>query len=47
MDNLASHKASVIRQAIRAAGAKLFWLPAYLPDLNRIEQVIAELKHLL
>ncbi|MFZ5708608.1 MAG: transposase, partial [Pseudomonadota bacterium] len=36
-----------IRQAIRAAGAKLFYLPAYSPDLNPIEQVIAKLKHLL
>ena len=34
MDNLGSHKAPAIRQAIRAAGAKLFYLPAYSPDLN-------------
>ena len=47
MDNLGSHKAPAIRQAIRAAGAKLFYLPAYSPDLNPIEQVIAKLKHLL
>jgi transposase len=47
MDNLGSHKAPAIRHAIRAAGAKLFYLPAYSPDLNPIEQVIAKLKHLL
>jgi transposase len=47
MDNLGSHKAPAIRQAIRAAGAKLFYLPACSPDLNPIEQVIAKLKHLL
>lgn len=47
LDNLGSHKAPAIRQAIRAAGAKLFYLPAYSPDLNPIEQVIAKLKHLL
>jgi transposase len=47
MDNLGSHKAPAIRQAIRAAGARLFFLPAYSPDLNPIEQVIAKPKHLL
>ncbi|MFN9610619.1 MAG: IS630 family transposase [bacterium] len=47
MDNLSSHKAPAIRRAIRAAGAKVFFLPAYSPDLNPIEQVIAKLKHLL
>ena len=47
MDNLGSHKAPAIRQAIRTAGARLFFLPAYSPDLNPIEQVIAKLKHLL
>jgi transposase len=30
-----------------AAGAKLFYLPKYSPDLNPIEQVFAKLKHLL
>ena len=40
MDHLGSHKAP----AIRAAGAELFYLPAYSPDLNPIEQVIAKLK---
>src|SRR6266851_2874902 len=47
MDNLGSHKAKAVRQLIRAAGAKLFFLPKYSPDLNPIEQVFAKLKHLL
>jgi transposase len=47
MDNLGSHKGQAIRRAIRAAGAKLFFLPPYSPDLNPIEQVFAKLKHLL
>ena len=46
-DNLGSHEAPAIRQPIRAAGAKLFCLPASSPDLNPIKQVIAKLEHLL
>ena len=47
MDNLGSHKGKAVRQAIRGAGAKLFFLPKYSPDLNPIEQVFSKLKHLL
>jgi len=47
MDNLSSHKGPNIRRAIRNAGAKLFFLPPYSPDLNPIEQVFAKLKALL
>jgi transposase len=47
IDNLGSHKSKAVRQAIRAAGAKLFFLPPYSPDLNPIEQVFAKLKTLL
>jgi transposase len=47
MDNLRCHKGQAVRQAIRAAGAKLFFLPPYSPDLNPIEQVFAKLKALL
>jgi transposase len=46
IDNLGSHKGKAVRQAIRAAGAKLFFLPPYSPDLNPIEQVFAKLKTL-
>ena len=47
IDNLRSHKGKEVRQAIRAAGARLIFLPKYSPDLNPIEQVFAKLKHLL
>jgi transposase len=47
MDNLGSHKGKAVRRLIRAAGAKLFFLPRYSPDLNPIEQVFAKLKALL
>jgi transposase len=47
MDNLGSHKGKTVRNAIRAAGAKLLFLPPYSPDLNPIEQVFAKLKRLL
>src|SRR5918996_3428203 len=47
IDNLGSHKGKAVRQAIRAAGAKLFFLPKYSPDLNPIEQLFAKLKTLL
>jgi transposase len=47
MDNLGSHKGKAIRRAIRVAGARLFFLPPYSPDLNPIEQVFAKLKHFL
>ena len=36
-----------MRRALRAVGAKLFFLPPYSPDLNPIEQVFAKLKTLL
>jgi transposase len=47
MDNLGSHKGRAVRRAIRKAGAQLFLLPKYSPDLNPIEQVFAKLKHML
>ena len=46
LDNLGSHRGKAVRQLIRSAGAKLFFLPKYSPDLNAIEQVFAKLKHL-
>lgn len=45
MDNLGSHKSPAIRQMIRGAGARLWYLPPYSPDLNPIEQVFAKIKH--
>lgn len=47
MDNLNSHKGKFVRNMIRKAGAHLFFLPAYSPDMNAIEQVFAKIKTLL
>jgi transposase len=47
MDTLGSHKGAAVRRAIRAAGARLFFLPKYSPDLNPIEMLFAKLKHWL
>ena len=47
LDNLGSHKGKAVRNAIRAAGARLLFLPKYSPDLNPIEQVFAKFKTLL
>jgi transposase len=47
MDNLASHKAAAVRDAIEAAGASLLFLPPYSPDFNPIENAFAKLKALL
>ena len=45
MDNLGSHKSAAVRDLIRKAGARLWYLPPYSPDLNPIEQVFAKIKH--
>ncbi len=45
MDNLGSHKSAAVRKAIRAAGARLWYLPPYSPDLNPVEQTLAKIKH--
>ena len=45
MDDLVSHKSAAIRQMIKAAGARLWYLPPYSPDLNPIEQAFAKIKH--
>ena len=45
LDNLGSHKSSLVRRSLRAAGAKLFFLPKYSPDLNPIEMFFSKLKH--
>lgn len=45
VDNLGSHKSPEVRAMIRAVGARLFFLPAYSPDLNPIEQLFSKIKH--
>jgi transposase len=47
MDNLRTHKVTGVMEAIQAADATAFFLPAYSPDLNPIEQVFSKLKALL
>jgi transposase len=45
MDNLGSHRSAVIRRMIKDAGARLWYLPPYSPDLNPIEQTFSKIKH--
>jgi transposase len=47
MDNVSVHKVDGVEEAIEARGAIPFYLPAYSPDLNPIEQLFAKLKALL
>jgi transposase len=44
MDNVRTHKVAGVREAIRAVGAELRYLPPYSPDLNPIENVYSKLK---
>ena len=47
MDNLSSHKSQIVKDAIRARGAYLLFLPPYSPDLNPIEKLFSKRKTLL
>ena len=47
MDNLPAHKVAAVRGALRDAGAQVFYLPPYSPDMNPIELAFAKLKALL
>lgn len=44
MDNLSSHKVIGVREAIELAGADLWYLPPYSPDLNPIEKLWSKVK---
>jgi transposase len=46
-DNLASHLAPGVAEAIEGAGARVLSLPPYSPDLNPIEEMFSKLKELL
>ena len=46
MDNLSSHKQADARQMIYEAGASLWFLPPYSPDLNPIENAFSKLRRL-
>ena len=47
MDNLAAHKVRGVERAIREADAELWYLPAYSPDFNPIEQMWSKAKALI
>lgn len=44
-DNAAIHKVAQVRELIEGAGALLFYLPPYSPDLNTIEEAFSKVKH--
>ena len=44
VDNLSAHSHEGARAAIEARGAELWFLPAYSPDLNPIEEGFSKLK---
>jgi len=47
LDNLSSHKATEVEEMIKAAGAALWFLPPYSPDLNPIEKMWSKVKEVL
>jgi transposase len=47
MDNLKSHYAEGVREAIEAVGGTVMYLPPYSPELNPIEHTWSKLKALL
>lgn len=47
LDNLSVHKQAAVRQAIKAVGASVLFLPSYSPDFNPIEMVISAVKQFL
>ena len=44
LDNLSVHQAERVRALIAARGCELWYLPAYSPDLNPIEEAFSKLK---
>jgi transposase len=47
MDNLPAHRASGVREAIEAAGAKLLYRPPCSPGFNPNEMAVAKIKPFL
>jgi transposase len=47
MDNLRQHQSGRTRALIESRGAELWFLPAYSPDLNPIEEAFSKVKTLL
>jgi transposase len=44
MDNLGAHKTDRVRELIEEKGCELWFLPAYSPDLNPIEEAFSKVK---
>lgn len=44
LDNLRQHQGQRTRELIQARGAELWFLPAYSPDLNPIEEAFSKVK---
>src|SRR5262249_34361128 len=47
MDNLSCHKTAEVERLIGSAGAEVWYLPPYSPDLNPIEALFSKLKEAL
>ena len=47
MDNLSCHLRAGVKAAVEAAGASVWYLPPYSPDLNPIEQAFSKIKQAL
>ncbi len=47
MDNLSVHKSRPVRELIEGRGCELWFLPAYSPDLNPIEEAFSKAKGIL
>ncbi len=47
LDNLSAHKSQQVRELIKSVGAELWYLPAYSPDLNPIENMWSKIKSIL
>lgn len=42
LDNLPAHRGKAVARALRKAGAGVWYLPPYSPDLNTIERIWAK-----
>ncbi len=47
MDNLSVHKSRYVREIIEERGCELWFLPAYSPDFNPIEEAFSKAKGIL
>lgn len=47
MDNLSAHKVAGVQEAVERAGAEVWYLPPYSPDLNPIEKMWSKIKSFL